>query len=383
MTMQISSKLPHVGTNIFTIMSQMAMQHNAINLSQGFPSFATPEPLRELVYHYMNEGFNQYPPMMGIPKLRQQLAAKTAQLYGRTVSPDNEITICTGASEGLFSAISAVVSAGDEVILFDPAFDCYQPIVELNGGRAVHIPLTSPDYRFDWQQLRDTITPKTRLIILNSPHNPTGTTLSATDLDTLAEITRDSNILILSDEVYEHIIFDGQTHQSILCHAELAERALVISSFGKTYHATGWKIGYCIAPPALTTEFRRIHQFVTFSVMTPMQYALADFLEQSPEYYLNLSAFYQQKRDTFCYLLEESRFKFTPTQGTFFQLLDYSNITDQSDVEYARYLTREVGVASIPISVFYEQPPQEHVLRFCFAKDDETLQKAARRLCEI
>jgi methionine aminotransferase len=382
--MNLQSKLPHIGTTIFAIMTQLANECDAINLSQGFPGFEPPQALRDLVSHHMNAGGkNQYASMAGIPKLREQIALKTAQLYGRAINMDDEITMTNGATQALFVAISTVVRPGDEVILFDPAFDTYKPVVELNGGRTVHIPLLPPDYSIDWQRVQDSLTDKTRLILINTPHNPTGSMLSSTDWETLAGLIRNRNILILSDEVYEHITFDGVPHQSLLCHPELAERAFVVSSFGKTYHATGWKMGYCIAPPQLSAEFRKIHQFMVYSVMTPVQYALADIMEQQPAIYLNLSDFYQQKRDLFCHLVEESRFQFKPTRSTFYQLLDYSDITDMDDVEYARYLTKEIGVASIPISVFYEEKPANRVLRFCFAKDDNILQEATERLCKI
>ncbi|MDM8529625.1 methionine aminotransferase [Anaerolineales bacterium HSG25] len=383
MTIQLTSKLPHVGTTIFSTMTKLSNDLGAINLSQGFPNFDPPDALRALVTYHLNNGKNQYAPMAGVPKLRAQIAAKVADLYGRNISVDDEITVTNGATEGLFVAINTVINLGDEVIIFDPAFDSYQPVIELNGGRTIHIPLDAPNFAIDWQRVRDSISPKTRLILLNFPHNPTGTILTPADLETLVEIVRDTNIFLLSDEVYEHIIFDGIAHQSLLCHAELAERTFVVSSFGKTYHATGWKIGYCIAPSHLTAEFRKIHQFLVYSIFSPAQHALADFLEQSPETHKNLAQFYQQKRDRFCNLLTDSRFKFTPTQSTFFQLLDYSTLTDLTDIEYARQLIQDIGVASIPISAFYKEKPPQHYLRFCFAKDDATLAEAASRLCGI
>ncbi len=383
LTPTVTSKLPHVGTTIFTVMSQLAHQHKAINLAQGFPDFDCPAPLRERVTFHMNAGKNQYAPMPGVPELREQIAIKTKKCYGRDVCMDNEITVTSGATESLFSAISAVVHRGDEVIIFDPAYDAYAPAVALCGGKSIHIPLLAPDYAIDWQQVKDSISDKTRLIIINSPHNPTGSVLSTDDLEALANLVRDTPILIISDEVYEHITFDGEEHASVLRHQALSERAFVISSFGKTYHTTGWKLGYCVAPKALTAEFRKVHQYLTFCSTTPMQYAVADYLAQAPEHYEALPDFYQAKRDKFCALLKGSRFRLMPAKGTYFQLLDYSDITDQKDTDYARYLTETLGVASVPISVFYENPPAQHMLRFCFAKDEKTLIEAAERLCTI
>lgn len=383
----MESKLPDVGTTIFTVMSQLAAECGAINLSQGFPSFDPPDELLRLVEHYLRSGANQYAPMQGVPTLRQAIALKTQTLYGRTLDCDTDITVCDGATEGLFSAIQAMVRPGDEVIVFDPAYDSYEPAVTLAGGTTKHIPLLisedDGDFAIDWQQLHDAINGKTRLLIVNFPHNPTGANLRASDLDKLADALRDSDTYLLSDEVYEHIVFDGAEHQSLLRHDELWQRAFVISSFGKTYHATGWKVGYCIAPAALTVEFRKVHQFTCFAVITPIQLALADFMMNRPEHYDELPVFYESKRDHFCNLLKDSRFEFHPAMGTFFQLLDYSAISDEDDVSYARRLTREIGVASIPISVFYEAPPDEHKLRFCFAKDDATLEEAAKKLCRL
>ena len=379
----IPSKLPEVGTTIFTVMSQLAAAHGAINLSQGFPDFPAPPGLLDRVSHHLRAGHNQYAPMSGLPALREQIARKTLALYGRQVDPDTEITVTSGATEALFSAIEAVVQPGDEVLCFDPAYDSYDPAIRLAGGRAVHVPLAQPSFSMDWERVRAAITTRTRLLILNSPHNPTGAVLSAADLAALAELVRNTGLLVLSDEVYEHILFDGQRHESLLRHPELAERSLVVSSFGKTYHATGWKIGYCVAPAALTREFRRVHQFVQFCVVTPMQWALADFLESDPQHYLQLPAFYQTKRDQFCSLLSASRFRFTPSAGTYFQLLDYSRITDEPDVDYARRLTQEHGVACIPVSAFCAEPMERPLLRFCFAKDLATLERAAEILCRI
>ena len=383
----MESKLPDVGTTIFTVMNQLATECGAINLSQGFPSFDPPQELLGLVDHYLRSGANQYAPMQGVPQLRQSIAAKTAALYGRTVDSDTEITVCNGATEGLFSAIQALVRPGDEVIVFDPAYDSYEPAVTLAGGTTLHVPLIysadDADYAVDWHRLNDTIGDQTRLIIVNFPQNPTGANLLASDLDKLADAVRDSDAYLLSDEVYEHIVFDGAEHQSLLRHDELWQRSLVVSSFGKTYHATGWKVGYCIAPAALTTEFRKVHQFTCFAVVTPIQFALADYMTDNPQHYEELPAFYERKRDHFCNLLIDSRFELHPAKGTFFQLLEYSRISDEDDVTYARRLTREIGVASIPISVFFESPPDERRLRFCFAKDERTLENAAEKLCQL
>jgi methionine aminotransferase len=383
----MDSKLPSTGTTIFAVMSALSDECDAINLSQGFPSFNPDQALLDAVSGQLNGGANQYAPMPGVPALREALARKVESLYGRRIDMHTEVTVCDGATEGLFSAIQAVVRTGDEAIVFDPAYDSYEPSVALAGGSTVHIPLVStearPDFHIDWDRLRDSINDRTRVIILNFPHNPTGVILAAEDLDTLAEIVRDTGIYLISDEVYEHIIFDGADHQSLLKHDELWERTFVISSFGKTYHATGWKVGYCIAPPVLTTEFRKIHQWVCYAVITPVQYALAEYMSANPGHYAELPVFYQHKRDQFCRLLEPSRFALRPANGTFFQILDYSAITDEDDVAYAKRLTREIGVASIPVSVFCEQPLEQKLLRFCFAKDDDILEAAAEKLCQL
>jgi methionine aminotransferase len=383
----INSKLPDVETSIFAVMTQLANDTGAINLAQGFPSFEPPRELTERVNYHLNNGGNQYAPMTGIPALRQVIADKTSALQNRNVNVDSEITVCTGATEGLFSAIQAVVHDGDEVIVVDPAYDSYEPAVALAGGVTRHVALQigadRHDFTIDWQQLRETLSPRTRLIILNFPHTPTGAILSATDLNTLAEIVRASDCLLLSDEVYEHIVFDGNEHISLLRHDELWERSLVVSSFGKTLHATGWKLGYCVAPDWLSAEFRKVHQFTTFSVSTPMQLAVADFLQSNPDYYDRLPAFYEQKRDLFCHLLSGSRFRFTPARSTFFQVLDYGEITDEDDASLSERWTHEIGVASIPLSVFCQQPFTGTRLRFCFAKDDATLERAAEKLCKL
>ncbi|MGB5627784.1 MAG: methionine aminotransferase [Woeseiaceae bacterium] len=383
----IPSKLPNVGTTIFTVMSQLATETGALNLAQGYPTFDPPDALLERINWRLRHSANQYAPMPGIRSLREVIVEKTRRSQGRTLDVEREITVCTGATEGLFSAITALVRTGDEVIVFDPAYDSYEPAITLAGGVTRHIPLLIDDNGFDfhpdWQQLRDTINEKTRLIILNFPHNPTGAILTEDDLSTLAAIVRDTDCLLLSDEVYEHIVFDGQPHRSLLSHDELWERSLVICSFGKTLHATGWKLGYCAAPAELTTEFRKVHQFTTFSVSTPMQCGVADFLKDNPGYCDELPAFYQQKRDLFCSLLEGSRFRLRPARSTFFQLLDYGAITDELDETLATRWTLEIGVASIPLTVFCETPFTGTRLRFCFAKDDATLAQAAAKLCEL
>jgi methionine aminotransferase len=380
----ITSKLPDVGTTIFTVMTQLAADTGALNLAQGYPSFDPPEALLERIDWRLRHGANQYAPMPGVRSLREVIVEKTRRLQGRVLDLDKEITVCTGATEGLFSAITAIVRTGDEVIIIDPAYDSYEPAITLAGGITRHVPLLIDDNGFDfhpdWQQLRDTINIRTRLIILNFPHNPTGAILSQDDLDTLADIVRDTDCLLLSDEVYEHIVFDGEPHRSLISHDELWQRSLVICSFGKTLHATGWKLGYCAAPAELTNEFRKVHQFTTFSVSTPMQCGVADFLKSNPGYCEELPGFYQAKRDLFCRLLEGSRFRLRPAKSTFFQLLDYGAITDEADDTLAPRWTREIGVASIPLTVFCETPFTGTRLRFCFAKDDETLEQAAEKL---
>jgi methionine aminotransferase len=381
--MHIESKLPKIGTTIFTVMSQLAAEHKAVNLGQGFPDFDGPPALREALARHMDAGKNQYAPMTGVPRLREQIALKTERLYGRKVDVDREITVTSGATEALFAAIAAVVRPGDEVIVLDPCYDSYEPAIELQGARAVHVPLCPPAFGVDWQRVQDAITPRTRLVIINSPHNPTGAVLEASDLATLTDLLRNTGILVLSDEVYEHIIFDDRLHQSVLRHPELAERSFVVSSFGKTYHCTGWKIGYCVAPATLSTEFRKVHQFLTFCTFNPAQWAFADILEQDPRHYLELGAFYQKKRDRFRELLAGSRFELLPVAGAYFQLADYSAISDRDDLSFCRSLTEEVGVAAIPVSAFYERPPGMRLVRFCFAKNDETLTRAAARLCAV
>lgn len=379
--MQIKTKLPKVGTTIFTVMSQLAAEHKAVNLGQGFPDFEGPQALRDALTRAMNEGRNQYAPMTGIPALREQIARKTERLYGRKVNADTEVTVTSGATEALFAAIAAVVRTGDEVIVLDPCYDCYEPAIELNGGVAVHVPLDPADFSPDWQKIKEAITPKTRMIMINTPHNPCGSVFSAADLDSLAELIRDTEILVLSDEVYEHIVFDGAAHQSVSRHAELAERSFVVSSFGKTYHCTGWKVGYAIAPRALSAELRKVHQYLTFCTFTPAQVALAEILEKDPQHYLDLPSFYQAKRDRFRDLLARSRFRLLPVSGAYFQIADYSQLSKTDDLSFCEWLAKEGGVAAIPVSAFYETPPEgQRLIRFCFAKNDATLEQAAARL---
>jgi methionine transaminase len=381
--MQIKTKLPRVGTTIFSVMSQLAMQHKAVNLGQGFPDFDGPQSLRDALADAMNSGKNQYAPMTGVPKLREQIALKTERLYGRKISVDTEITVTSGATEALFAAIAAVVHSGEEVIVLDPCYDSYEPAIELAGARAVHIPLRLPDFSVDWQRVKDAVTARTRMIIINSPHNPSGAVLGAEDLEALADIVRGTDIFVLSDEVYEHIIFDGLQHQSVLRNAELAARSFVVNSFGKTYHCTGWKVGYCIAPSQLSAEFRKVHQYLTFCTFGPAQWAFADVLEREPQRYLDLPAFYQARRDRFRALLAGSKFQLLPVKGAYFQLVDYSTISDKDDLTFCEWLTREAGVAAIPVSAFYETPPEARLIRLCFAKSDETLVAAAERLCRL
>jgi methionine transaminase len=381
--MQLQSKLPKVGTTIFSVMSQLAIEHKAVNLGQGFPDFDGPQALRDALAAAMNAARNQYAPMTGIAQLREQIALKAERLYGCRVNANTEVTVTSGATEALFAAIAASVRSGDEVIVLDPCYDSYEPAIELSGGRAVHIPLRLPDFSVDWQRVKDAITAKTRMILVNSPHNPSGAVFSAADLDALARITRGTDVLILSDEVYEHIVFDGLVHQSALRHAELAARSFVVSSFGKTYHCTGWKVGYCIAPPTLSAEFRKVHQYLTFCTFQPAQWAFAEVLERDPQHYLDLPRFYQAKRDRFRALLASSKFRLQPVSGAYFQLVDYSAISDKDDLTFCEWLIREAGVAAIPVSAFYESPPSSRLIRFCFAKSDDTLVAAAERLCPL
>ncbi|CAI8951177.1 pyridoxal phosphate-dependent aminotransferase [Pseudomonas sp. IT-P176] len=381
----ITSKLPNVGITIFTQMSQLAASSGALNLSQGFPDFDGPQALRDALGWHVANGHNQYCPMTGLPALRQQVAAKITRSYGVSVDAEDEVTITPGATQAIFCAIQAVIHSGDEVIVFDPAYDSYEPSVALAGGRCVHVQLAAKDFSIDFQALKDALSPRTRMIILNSPHNPSGALISRAELEQLAELIRDRDIYLVSDEVYEHLVYDGVPHVSVLAHEELYQRAFVVSSFGKTYHVTGWKTGYVVAPPALTAELRKVHQYVSFCGVTPLQYALADYMAAHPEHVEQLPAFYQAKRDLFCDLLQPSRFSFIRVTGTYFQLVDYSQIRpDLNDVDMAVWMTREHGVAAIPVSVFYQNPPQEQrLVRLCFAKREETLREAAEKLCVI
>ena len=377
--MRLSSKLPNVGTTIFTRMSRLAAKHDAINLSQGFPDFEVDQRLKDRINHYVQAGHNQYAPMTGLAELRAAIADKKRILYGYRPDADTEITITNGATEAIFSALTALIRPGDEVIVFEPAYDCYVPTIELNGGVSVPVRPRSPDYRIDWDRVRDLVGPKTRMIMINSPHNPTGTVLDAADLEALQSITRDTDILVLSDEVYQHLIFDGRRHESVLRYPELYARSVVTMSFGKTFHATGWRIGYAIAPPQITTEIRKVHQFNTFSINRPLQHALADYLAE-PTHYQNLPDFYQRKRDLFRAAMADTPFELLPCAGTYFALATYAQMSDLGDQEFARRLTRERGVATIPISSFYSDGTDEQIVRFCFAKTDEVLLAAADRL---
>jgi methionine aminotransferase len=374
-----NSKLPDVGTSIFTVMSALANEQQAINLSQGFPDFNCQEPLIRLASKYMQEGLNQYAPTTGVPKLREKISLKTEKMYGYLPNPDTEVTVTSGATEALFAAITAVVKPGDEVIVLEPCYDSYAPAIRLNGGSPIYVPLSVPGFSVDWDLVRKCISSRTRLIIINTPHNPTGAVMTRQDMEKLASLTDGTDILIISDEVYEHMVFDGNKHVSALELPALRERSFVISSFGKTYHTTGWKIGYVVAPPVLTTELRKMHQFITFSTVTPLQLAIADYMDEEA-HYLTLPAFYQAKRDLFCDLLKNSRFEFTPASGTYFQLLRYDNISEEYDLNFAKRLVHEIGVAAIPVSAFYHNKTDNKYLRFCFAKGEETLRAAAEKL---
>ena len=378
----IDSKLPWVGTTIFTVMSKLAVECGAINLAQGFPDFQADPSLFEATLRAMREGRNQYPPMAGMPELRAAIADKVEALYGTRYDTEQEITVTAGATQAIFTAIAAFVRAGDEVIVFEPVYDSYVPAIETVGGKAVFARLTFPDYKPDWNRVRTLVTPHTRMIIINSPHNPTGSLLDTADLAALAELTRDSNIVVLSDEVYEHIVFDGARHASVTAQPELAARSIVVSSFGKTYHITGWKIGYVLAPAALMAEFRKVHQFNVFTVNTPCQLGIAEYMGNASRH-LGLAAFYEQKRDFFRAQLLGSRFELLPSRGTYFQLARYRAISNQPDREFAQWMTREVGVAVIPVSVFYQDGHDERVVRFCFAKQEATLAAAAEKLRRV
>jgi methionine aminotransferase len=380
--MTLQSKLPHIGTTIFTVMSRLATEEGAINLSQGFPGFGADPILLEMVAKYTRDGFNQYAPMAGIQGLRQILAEKTQLTQGYLPDPESEVTIVSGATEAIFAAISAVVRSGDEVIILEPAYDSYEPAVTLNGGVPVYVRLNSTDFSVNWEKVRAAISPKTRAILVNSPHNPSGFVWDKSDLDSLADLIREQEIYVISDEVYEHITFDGKKHFSLGAHPELKERTFVCGSFGKTFHVTGWKIGYCIAPAALTSEFRKIHQYVTFSTVTPIQFALAEYLE-APDRYLSIPDFYQNKRDLFASGLAKTELKIIPSQGSFFQLASYGHLSSMADQKLAIEMTKKLKVACIPISVFYSDKRDDKIIRFCFAKENEQLEEALDRLKKL
>ncbi len=378
----LKSKLPNVGVTIFSVMSQLAAEVDAINLSQGFPDYDCSPKLIELVNKHMNTGKNQYAPMPGVLSLRECIAKKQNDLHGSNYHPDTEVTITAGGTQAIFTALTAVIQPNDEVILFEPAYDCYAPTIRLLGGIVKSIELSPPNYSIDWLMVKKLITAKTRMIILNSPHNPTGMILNEDDIKQLITITHNSDVLILSDEVYEHLIFDGKQHLSMARYPQLKERSFIVASFGKLFHNTGWKIGYCLAPALLMAEFRKVHQFMVFSVNTPIQYAIADFLTDKNSY-LELCKFYEQKRDFFTTLMKQTRFDLLPCQGSYFRAVQYSKITNEKDVAFAKRITMEFGVASIPVSAFYTKGTDHHVLRFCFAKRQETLEKAVERLIKI
>ena len=378
----LHSKLPDVGLSIFSKMSHLAAQHEAVNLSQGFPSFDCDERLFELVHHHMQGGCNQYAPMTGVPELRHQIARKANLLYDSDLDADTHVNITAGATQAVFTIISTVIRPGDEVIVIDPAFDCYRPAIALQGGVVVPYSLTAPDFRVEWEQFAELMSPRTRLIILNTPHNPTGMVMNADDMTALSDLLRGTDILLLSDEVYEHMVFDGKRHESVLRYPELWERSFAVFSMGKTFHVTGWKVGYCIAPETLMREFRKVHQYNVFSVNTPVQYALADYMSDEATW-RGISDMYQQKRDQFVAQLTGTNLVPLPCEGTYFILADYSALSDAPDEAYAEWLTREVGVAAIPISVFYGDRRDDRILRFCFAKTTEELNAAGRRLAKL
>ena len=380
--MQLKSKLPKTGTNIFTIMSALATEYNAVNLGQGFPDFPMNSELTALVTEAMNAGYNQYVPMAGLISLREGIAAKAEALYGALVNPDTEITITPGATYAIYTALTTILHPGDEVIVFEPAYDSYIPNIEVNGAKAVTIPLRDTDFSIDWQKVKVAINANTKAILINSPHNPTGTVLSESDMQALMDLVKETHIYVISDEVYEHLVYDGKKHESVLRYPALRERSFVCFSFGKTYSCTGWKLGYCIAPATLTAEFRKIHQFNAFTCNSPMQVALASFIRQ-PEHYLQLGAMMQERRDYFLDLMKDSRFTFLPSYGSYFVCADYRNISEEEDARFVQTLTKEAGVALIPISAFYQQNKISHTVRFCFSKEKETLVKAAERLIRL
>lgn len=380
--MHINSKLPNIGTTIFSVMSGLAKEYNAINLSQGFPDFGCNPYLLELAHKYTSADYNQYPPMLGVQPLRERISELLQNCYNASYHPESEITITAGATQAIFTSIAAFVNKGDEVIIFEPAYDCYTPSIEVNGGIVKPIALEYPNFKINWSTVKNTISDKTKLIIINSPHNPSGTTLSEEDLLELQRLVVGTNIIVLSDEVYEHMVFDGLLHQSVARFKSLASQSIIVSSFGKTIHATGWKIGYVAAPKELMVEFRKVHQFLVFCVNHPFQMALADFLKDDKTF-KELHQFYQIKRDYFRKLISPSRFLLEPCSGTYFQVVNYKNISDEKDTDFAIRLTKEKGLASIPMSVFYSNDIQQNLIRFCFAKKDETLEKAAEIICKL
>lgn len=378
----LQSKLPGIGTSIFTVMSKMAVDYNAINLAQGFPDFNCSDELIELVNHYQKKGYNQYAPMGGVQKLREQISKKIKKLYGRKYDVENEITVTAGATQAIYTAITTVVQTGDEVIIIEPAYDSYVPGVKASGGIPIYVKLNPEDYSYNWEAIRNSISDKTKLIIINSPHNPTGNLITEDDIKQLEALIKNTNIFTISDEVYEHIIFDREKHISLAESDELAKRSFVISSFGKTFHTTGWKMGYCAAPDNLMKEFRKMHQFIVFSANTPIQYAYADYL-QDETHYNSLGDFYGKKRDTFRARIKNSNFKLMPCSGTYFQLLDYSDVSKLNDMKFSEYLAKEKKIAAIPNSPFYDRGDTNKIIRICFAKRDEVLLKAADILSRI
>lgn len=380
--MTLNSKLPTIGTTIFTVMSKLAQEHNAINLSQGFPDFATDPKLIDFVSEAMKSGFNQYAPSSGLPALRELVSEKMSSFYDSDYDPETEVTITAGGTQAIFTALAAVINPGDEVIIFEPAYDCYSPTVKLLGGLVKPFELHAPDYKIDWEMVKKLFSANTKMLIINTPNNPSGSIFSRADIDALIKLTKDTDVLVLSDEVYEHVIFDGEIHESVAKYPELKERSFIVASFGKLLHTTGWKIGYCLAPVKLMAEFRKIHQFNVFSVNTPMQIGIANYLK-SKNVYEEIPLFFQQKRDLFRTLLKETKFKLLPCKGSYFQCVSYEEISDEKDIAFAKRLITEFGVASIPVSAFYTKNNDDNILRFCFAKEQDTLEKAVQRLIKL
>lgn len=378
----LQSKLPTIGTSIFAVMTKMAVENNAVNLSQGFPDFEVSPELIDLISSNMRKGHNQYAPMPGLMQLREAIAEKTERLHKAIYNPETEITVTAGGTQAIYTSITALIKENDEVIVFEPAYDSYVPAIKLCGGIPITIKLKAPDFKIDWTEVQKLISHQTKMIIINTPHNPSGTVMSEDDMKMLEKLTKDTDIMVISDEVYEHIIFDGLVHQSVCKFPKLAERSIVIASFGKTFHATGWKIGYILAPENITTEIRKSHQFIVFCVNTPIQWALSEYLKNENNY-LNLGSFYQEKRDYFLSLVKHSNFQFKPSSGTYFQLLDYSKIKQEKEMDFATWLTKEKRVASVPVSVFYHIPVEQNIIRVCFAKNTSTLINAAEILCNI